>query len=102
MIIYNTTFHTDDTAEERFLEWLKGEFIPRALENGILTEPRLTRVFNHNNDSGQSYSLQFRTESLDRLSQWYETTGNSLIEAIEKQFGEAVAGFSTLLDEIEL
>lgn len=102
MIVYNTTFHTDDANEERFLEWLKTVFIPKALENGILSDPRLTRVFNHNGDNGQSYSLQFRTETIDGLSQWYETTGNTLVETLGKQFGEAVAGFSTLLEEMEL
>ena len=103
MIIYNTTFHADDSIIDEFINWIKQEYVPAALANGILIEPRLTRIFNHQEDNqGQSYSLQFRTKSLEDLSRWYKMTGNILLETIGKKFGNTVAGFSTLLEEMEL
>lgn len=103
MIIYNTTFHADKSIDKEFIEWIRREYIPKALAGGILAEPRLTRVFGHESDNGgQSYSLQFRAESLDGLSRWYESIGNSLVDSVAGKFGNAVAGFSTLLEEMEL
>ena len=45
MIIYNTTFHADKSIDKEFIEWIRREYIPKALAGGILAEPRLTRVF---------------------------------------------------------
>lgn len=102
MIVYNTTFHADDAFRQQFLDWVKSEFVPRALSSGTLSEPRLTKVLVTGDDNGSSYSLQFRAGSLDDLSRWYEEVGNDLMESLTKKFGNAVAGFSTLLEEVEL
>ena len=79
MIVYNTTFHAHNDAVERFLEWLRAEYIPRATVDGRLSEPRLTLV-----------------------RAWYEDVGDNLVEEMAKRFGHQVAGFSTLLEEVDL
>ena len=57
MIVYNTTFHAHNDAVERFLEWLRAEYIPRATVDGRLSEPRLTLVLNAEESDGRNYSL---------------------------------------------
>ena len=102
MIIYNTTFHAEDDAAARFIDWLRSEYIPAAVASGHLSSPRLTRILANDGNPGKSYSLQFSADSMEALQDWYSTTGNNLVDALEKEFGQLVAGFSTLMEEVEL
>ncbi len=102
MIVYNTTFHAEDSAASQFVEWLKSEYIPKATVGESLKNPRLTRVLSSVNDSGVSYSLQFNVASIEELQRWYSAVGNTLVDGLEKEFGNMVVGFSTLMEEVEL
>lgn len=102
MIVYNTTFHAHNDAVEDFITWLRSEYIPRATDDGRLSEPRLTLVLNAEESDGKNYSLQFRTKDVDTLRLWYEEVGDDLVELMASRFGHQVAGFSTLLEEVEL
>ena len=46
--------------------------------------------------------MQFTFNSLDDLDNWDKNKGLELNEALIKKFEDKVAGFSTLLEEIEL
>lgn len=102
MIVYNTTFHADRSVEKDFLDWLKREFVPRAVECGRLSEPRLMLVMNAAESDGTNYSLQFRVADMETLEAWYGDTGCDLVELLSRTFGDRVAGFSTLLEEMDL
>ena len=102
MIIYNTTYHAHDKVAAQFVEWVKKEYLPKALANGKISEPRLTVVLNAESNEGKNYSLQFRCQSLDILQDWYTNVGDDLVVAMTQKFGHDVAGFSTLLEEIDL
>ncbi len=102
MIVYNTTFHAHNDAVEQFLQWLREEYVPKAVGDGRLTEPRLTLVLNAEESDGKNYSLQFRATDMDTLRNWYEEVGDDLVEVMTTKFGQKVAGFSTLLEEVDL
>lgn len=102
MIVFNTTFHAHNDSSVRFLDWLRSEYIPKATGDGRLTEPRLTRVLNAEESDGVNYSLQFRAADIDTLRDWYTEVGDDLVVAMVKIFGHQAAGFSTLLEELEL
>ena len=44
----------------------------------------------------------FRSSDVDTLRAWYEEVGDGLVEEMAKRFGHQVAGFSTLLEEVDL
>lgn len=102
MIIYNTTYHAHESVVDDFLQWLRAEYIPAAIADGRLQEPRLSFVLNAEESDGKNYSLQFRAKSLDELHAWYEATGDDLVVKFGQRFGHKVAGFSTLLEEVDL
>lgn len=102
MIVYNTTFHAHGDIAEKFLVWLRGEFVPRAVADGRLAEPRLTLVLNAEESDGNNYSLQFRVVDIDTLQAWYSEIGDELIVEMSQKFGRQAVGFSTLLQEMEL
>ena len=101
MLIYNTTYHTENEAiASEFVAWLKSEYIPRATKSGQLTLPQLAKVM-ASNQEGQSFALQFHVHSLDALEAWYRATGAALVDSMAHDFGQKVVGFSTLMELLD-
>ena len=103
MIIYNTTYHAITSVEDRFIEWLRTEYIPRAMASGELSLPQLTSIMTDERDAeGKSYALQFHAPSVDILEIWYRRTGVGLLAEMRGLFKDDVVGFSTLMEKLEL
>ena len=101
MIIFNTTYHVDDEIHDDYLGYIRETFIPQALESGFLYEARLARIVAQHNEPGTSYSLQFRVKNSDTLRLWLNTGGDALNKDLVARFGNKIAGFVTLLEEID-
>lgn len=102
MIVYNTTFHIDKDIVEECLAYLKEHYIPKAAESGFLHTPRLMRVMNTEEDEGLCFSVQFHVKNVDTLNYWLQKEGTVMHKALANRFGQKLAGFSTLLEEIDL
>ncbi|MDR2920401.1 MAG: DUF4286 family protein [Tannerella sp.] len=101
MIVYNTTFHVDDEILNESIEYLKQEFIPSSIHSGILSHPVLQRVL-QNSEAGTSLCVQFRVKDQPTLHEWIRHEGIAIQQKLVERFGTKMAGFSTLLDEIDL
>lgn len=101
MLIFNTTFHVDNSVFDKYLTFIKETYIPQAIKSGALQAPTLSRIHASHGETGVSLALQFKAESIEVLNEWAEQTGDNLQREIVKQFGDKVAGFATLLEEIE-
>lgn len=102
MIVYNTTYHAHKDIATQFVVWLKTYYIPKATACNRISGARLTKVLNAEESDGVNYSLQFNATDLDTLRKWYEEVGDELVVMMSKSFGQKVAGFSTLLEEIDI
>ncbi len=102
MIIFNTTFHVEDDVCSNYIAFMKEIYIARASTSGFLHEPRFARIQPQHEESGSSYSLQFRVKNVDTLNHWFSTEGQILQEELTARFGNKALGFVTLLEEIEL
>lgn len=102
MVVYNTTFHIHKDIVDECLEYLKNSYIPKASESGILYSPYLRRVLDSRNEEGESFSVQFHTRDIDSLNEWVRKEGGALQQDLIGRYKEKIAGFSTLLEDIEL
>lgn len=102
MIIYNTTYHIEDDIHDEYITFVKDELIPRALKSGHLSSPQLALIHSQHEESGVSYSLQFRVADLAQLEEWILDSGQIIRADIAKRFGEKALGFMTLLEEVSL
>ena len=102
MIIFNTTFHIEDDVLNDYISFMKETYITRAVGSGFLHEPRLARIHAQHEESGSSYSLQFKVKNVDTLNHWFSSEGQTLQEDLTSRFGNKALGFVTLLEEIEL
>lgn len=102
MIIFNTTFHVEDEVCNDYIRFIKDVYIIKATNSGFLHEPRFARIHAQHEESGTSYSLQFKVKNVDTLNHWYATEGEALQKEITSLFGNKALGFVTLLEEISL
>lgn len=102
MIIFNTTFHVEDDVLNDYISFMKETYIVKAANSGFLHEPRFSRIHAQHEESGSSYSLQFRVKNVDTLNQWFSTEGQTLHGELSSRFGNKALSFVTLLEEIEL
>jgi len=98
MIIFNTTYCVPETVFEKWNGWVRGFHIPRMLETGYFSEPRLCKVLAEAEDAGDSYSLQFQAENMDTLLSWNEKFGKESENNFSREFGTEVLYFSTILE----
>ena len=82
-------------------DYLKKQYIPKAVESGFLQRPCLRRVMQAEEGEGISFSVQFHVKNVDTLNFWLQNEGNNLHRALVARFGHKIAGFSTLLEEID-
>lgn len=101
MIVYNTTFHVDDEILSESIDYLKQEFIPSSICSGILSHPLLQRVI-QDTEAGTSLCVQFHVKDQQTLQDWIRQEGITIQRKLVERFGSKMAGFSTLLDEIDL
>jgi hypothetical protein len=99
MLIYNTTFHTEDDVHDNFLIWLRESYIPGVEKYGVLKSPRLCRLLNYH-DEGVAYALQWEVENSACLHRWHMDQGLEFNRELEKIFKDKVIGFSTLMEVI--
>ncbi len=102
MIIYNTTFSVENALDEQFLDFIGKEYIPRALKNNMISEPRLSRIHSVDEKAGLAYALEFKVANIEILEAWNIQTGKELYILLMSKFQQKVLGFSTILQPIEL
>jgi len=101
MIIYNTTFHLDNEVEKEGVAYLKEVYLPEAVVSGLLQKPLFRRIIQEKVGEGVNYSVQFQVKDIDTLNCWLESEGRVLQQKLVMQFGHKIAGFTTLLEEID-
>ena len=102
MIIYNTTFSVPTELQNKFLDFIRNEYIPVSTQNHVMKEPRLTRVFSKNDNEDASYALEFKSDTIEALEEWNKTVGRKLYFLTTTRFGQNIQGFATLLQPIDL
>jgi len=102
MIVYNTTFHIDKEVAEDVIIYLRHQFIPDSLADGLLQQPRLLKLNQVNADDGLNIALQFDVKDMMTLNRWLSGQGATVRKSFVNSFGHKVVGFSTVMEEMTL
>ncbi len=100
MYIYNITFHVASEIEDKWLKFLKEQFIPQMLSSGILYSALTSKVITNDN-TGNSYSVQFKTTDKNTLNKFLEEEFEPIIEQINRKFAPKMVFFATELDVLD-
>lgn len=99
-MVFNTTYHVENNSLDDFLLFVKEFLITNVLEEKSFSNPRLLKIIGGEEDEGVSLAFQFDIKDLDSLNEWYENAGSDINEKMLSQFGQRVAGFSTLMETL--
>lgn len=104
MILYNITLNIDNDITDDCLDYLKGTFIRQATASRVMQSPKIHRVLPNETSDSQSgsYAIQFNVKNIDTLNYWIEHEGQHISKQLISRFGNKIAGFTTVLEEIEL
>ncbi len=67
MIIYNITINVEKEVEVEWLKWMKEKHIAEILATGYFHEHKILRLLNETENEGETYAVQYFTDSLDKL-----------------------------------
>ena len=98
MIIYNTTFYVPKSLKDKFIDFVKYEYLQEALKDNLVNSPRLARIYSEDEEEeSYSYALELHAQSLDDLEKWNYNRGNILQKLILERFQQQILGFATVL-----
>ncbi|SDK73729.1 protein of unknown function [Salinimicrobium catena] len=72
MYIYNVTINIQEDVHDKWVDWMKTEHIPEMLNTGKFTKALMTKVMVNEEMGGITYSVQYTTESKEKLQTYYE------------------------------
>ncbi|AVI50390.1 DUF4286 domain-containing protein [Pukyongia salina] len=99
MYIYNVTINIDEDIHDKWLQWMQTEHIPAMLDTGKFSKALMTRVRVEEEMGGITYSIQYRTDSLETLQKYYKENAPSL-RAQSKPFEGKFVAFRTELEVV--
>ena len=100
MYIYNVTTNIDETIQVEWLKWMKEKHIPNMLATGKFSKAKMSQVMINEEMGGITYSVQYTTDSLETLQEYYKEDAPKLQSESLTLFKDKLAAFRTELKVI--
>jgi len=101
MIIYNVTINVEDDIHEAWLDWMLQQHIPDVMATNMFLAYKIMRIISRQEDeTGQTYAIQYQTESIDKYNQYQQEFAPTLQADTQKKFGGKFVAFRTLLEDL--
>ncbi len=98
MIIYNITINIEDSVHEEWLEWMKTVHIPDVMKTGMFTDSRILRVLVEESLGGQTYSVQYTCDSIEKYQKYEDNYSVALRSDFNNRYKDKFVAFRTLLE----
>lgn len=100
MYIYNVTTNIEESIHDEWLQWMKEKHIPEMLSTGKFIYAKMSQVMIEEEMGGSTYSVQYSTDSLDTLQDYYKEDAARLRDEAIKLFNGKFVAFRTELKVI--
>jgi phosphoribosylamine-glycine ligase len=101
MYIYNVTINVEESIHEAWLSWMKNKHIQEVLNTQKFQSARLVKVLVEEDMGGTTYSVQYFTDSKEKLDAYYLEDAPRLREEGMRLFGDKMLAFRTELEVLE-
>lgn len=101
MVLYNVTVSIDKGAEAVWLEWMKGEHVPKVMGTGMFVERKIFKLLSHAEEDSVTYAVQYFAESIDRINKYEEKHAGPLQAEHVAKFKDRFVAFRTLLERVD-
>lgn len=100
MYIYNVTTNIDESIQAEWLKWMKEKHIPDMLATGKFSKAKMSQVMIKEDMGGITYSVQYTTDSLETLQEYYTEDAQKLRDESKTLFKDKFVAFRTELKVI--
>ncbi|KUO64553.1 MAG: hypothetical protein APF83_06785 [Lutibacter sp. BRH_c52] len=97
MYIYSVTTNIEESIHDEWLKWMKEKHIPDMLSTGKFSYAKMSQVMIEEDMGGTTYSVQYTTDSLESLQDYYKEDAARLREEATKLFCGKFVAFRTEL-----
>ena len=101
MILYNITFNIEPDIQNDWLEWIKDEYLPFVLGTNLFIDVKMYRLLNETENQGLTYSVQFISDSLEKVNTYLENYAPEILERHNQAFKYKHVSFMTILESID-
>ncbi|MBQ0118117.1 MAG: DUF4286 family protein [Flavobacterium sp.] len=101
MIIFNETINIDDSVHQQWLTWMRETHIPNVLATNAFSGAKMVKVLVEEEMGGQTYSLQYATDSLETLRAFQREHAPRLEREALIKFADKMLVFRTELQLVE-
>ncbi len=100
MYIYNVTINIDESVHDEWYKWMREKHIPDMLSTGKFSKAKMCQVMVQEEMGGITYSVQYTTDSMDTLQEYYNEYATTLQEEGLRLFKDKFVVFRTELKVI--
>ena len=100
MIIYNVTINIHESVHDQWMKWMQDKHIGDMLATGKFSSARMVKVLVDEAIEGNTYSIQFTTDSKETLQRYYDEDAPSMRQEGQALFGDKMLAFRTALEHI--
>lgn len=80
MIYYNVTVNIHESVHDQWMNWMQEKHIQSVLATGKFSSARMVKVLVEEEMGGQTYAIQYTTESKEMLERYYQEDAPRLRE----------------------
>ena|ERR1700761_5452011 len=100
MIIFNDTVIVEESAHERWLDWVKGVHIPAVMATGYFKSFQILNVIDSPNE-GVTYCIQYYAETIQDFNHFYNKHLHQLQAIHNQEFENQFVIFNTLMQTVD-
>lgn len=100
MLLYNITINIDKELSNKWLNWMKQDYLIAAKETGLLQESRVMQLLFQEHMEGITYSVQLYFENQSKLDLYKSKHEDQIHQTLYKEFPQKFVEFKTLLEEV--
>ncbi|MVN90248.1 DUF4286 family protein [Mucilaginibacter aquatilis] len=100
MIIYNETFVVDAGASTEWLQWMKQEHIPAAMQTACFTEFQILEIIDSPNE-GATFCIQYKTPELSKFEEFKNQHLQALHVRHHQQFENRYVLFNSIMKTVD-
>ncbi len=100
MIIYNVTTRVATAVFEGWLDWMRSVHIPEIMATGLITEHKIVRLLDVEEDEGPTIAVQYYLKSYDDYEKYIADHSDRLRLSSYEKWGDRVISFRTVMEVI--
>ena len=102
MILYNITFNIEPEIEREWIPWMNEKYFPYVMATKLFTDVKMYRLLNEIENQGLTYSVQFFSDSLEKVNVYLEQYASQIVAEHNEAFRHKHVSFMTILESFDL